>query len=101
MILYHATRQPAYENARKIVAEGFRGNDVWELEDAVFLADKPLAGFGGWMDCWVAIDVPEEKLILGNYEDQKYDNEQYECNSYAFKSDIINQFDRWVVDNVD
>jgi len=101
MILYHATRQPAYENARKIVSEGFRGNDVWELEDVVFLADKPLTGFGGWKDCWVAVEVPEEKLILGNYEDQGSDNEQYGCNSYAFKADTINQFDRWVVDSID
>lgn len=92
--LYHATTSA--DDALKIEDEGFRGADVWTYENVVFLADRPLEGFGGWRSAWVAVDVPKEVLPQGEYDEAEYDNEQYHCNCYCFSADLINQFPRCV-----
>jgi len=99
MKLYHATKatrnQGEMEVAERIVDEGFRGGDVWDLTNVVFLASKPLTGFGGWQDAWVVVDVPDNKLELGAYPEKYYDDEQYHCQCFAFKARTINKFPRY------
>ena len=92
MILYHAT--PSTDITLDIVDNGFRGNDVWNLRDVVFLAERPLRGFGGWSETWVAVEVPEERLAEGAYENAGDDWDNYHCGCYAFPTETVNQFSR-------
>lgn len=90
--LYHAT--PSADVAIIIEDEGFRGGNVWDYEDVVFFADKPLTGFGGWRQAWVEVTIPETLLQEGYYPESDWDNQQYDANCYCFPADVINQYPR-------
>lgn len=98
MRLYHATS--SLDVTYQIVAEGFCGNDVWELKNVVFLASRPLRGFGGWRESWVAVDVPDAELPRGHYPEKEWDDGQYRAECFAFPADFINQFPREAVERV-
>jgi len=89
MRLYHATR--SCDAAARITASGFVGNRVWGYSDVVFFASRPLRGFGGWRECWIEIDVPEDVAIA--YEDP-HDSEAYGCRVFALPAAVANQYER-------
>lgn len=94
MRLYHATKSA--DSALDIEDNGFRGNDVWSYKNVVFLASRPLPGFGGWRSAWVAVDVPDDQLDQGAYEEKWWDDKQYRADCYCFPAELINQFPREV-----
>lgn len=102
MKLYHATkatrRDAAIEIAEQIVREGFIGSNVWDYTDVVFLADKPLPGFGGWSDAWVIVEIPDAMVAIGQYAESDWDNDQYKSKCYCFKTEYVNRFPRYATE---
>ena len=97
--LYHATASA--DDAFQIEEEGFKGNDVWHYENVVFLADRPLPGFGGWREAWIEVAIPSAFLGQGKYDEADLDAEIYHAQCYCFTAELINQFPRKVfVDRV-
>lgn len=93
MTLYHATESTDVTLA--IVQDGFRGGDVWDYRGVVFLADRPLSGFGGWRDTWVAVEVPDAELATGRYpEAEQWDDGQYHARCYCFRAAAVNRWPR-------
>jgi hypothetical protein len=96
--LYHATKATAdgaaVENAEAIVDNGFTGGNVWDMTNVVFLADKPIAGFGG---AWVVVDVDEATLPAGEYAEKFSDDDLYRAQCFAFSPEVINQFPRSIL----
>lgn len=91
--LYHATHRRA--DALDIEAAGFRGGDHWEHRDVVFLADRPLPGFGEWdRNAWVAVEVPDDALAAGEYPEQDSDDDLYRAHCYCYRAEMVNQWPR-------
>lgn len=95
MKLYHATTS---KKASRIVDEGFRGATVWEHENCVFFADRPLPDFGDLSgSSWIVIDADAALLALDVYDEteREWDEEQYSCKCYCLPTDAVNQRERW------
>jgi hypothetical protein len=92
--LFHACKDR--DSAEAIMADGFRGANVWNLENVVFFADKPLPGFGGWSEQWIEIEIPLASAIANNRyekEDDDWDDQQYHCKCFCFDVDFVNNKD--------
>jgi hypothetical protein len=101
MKLYHATRatraNSALENAENIVEGGFEASfDYNHQAEVVCFADRPLAGWGGWSDAWVVVDVPDDVAAKGRYE---FDDDLYRARCYAFPDNEINKYPRRATEN--
>lgn len=96
MKIYHATKPKIADD---ILENGFKGNRVWDYDNVVFFADKPLEGFGSWIDgdAGVVVNVPKNQLQKGYYQETKQDKENYNANCYMFDADFINQFPREII----
>ena len=92
MKLYHATTKDAAQRAWN---DGFNGGDAWNyLKDVVFFADRPLEGFGGWSECWIEIEIPDElaeKNDLYQEYEKGWDEGQYKAKCFVFKAKFVNQ----------
>ena len=92
MKLYHAT---TLHVAGRIWNDGFTGGDAWNyLKDVVFFADRPLEGFGGWSECWIEIEVPDELTEENDQyqpHEKGWDEAQYKAKCFAFKAEFVNR----------
>lgn len=95
MKLYHATTT---RRATAIVENGFRGARVWEHENVVFFADKPLPDFGDMSgSSWIVIEADKTLLALDQYEEseREWDEDQYDAKCFCFPVDEVNKCERW------